>query len=234
LLAFRPVTQPPTLPSYPAGAADRERSGARPYGAERLGVNGFAVASMILGLIGGIVLAVVFGIVALVQVNQRGQRGKGFAVTGLVASVVWILGVGVVAVFSAAHNAGHDTSDGPPMRPGDCVRDVRADVPAAGLPVVPCGQPHQGEVFAVFAASEPAWPGDRALVDEAQRGCTERLTDADVNASPGAEPNASPDAGRAGLDLYALHPTEDGWRHGDHSITCLLTSAVKRTGSIRG
>src|SRR5262245_11533700 len=62
--------------------------------------NGFAIASLVLGIIGGILLSVIFGIVALTQIKNRGQKGKGLAIAGLACSGAWVLGI--VAVIAVA------------------------------------------------------------------------------------------------------------------------------------
>ena len=54
------------------------------------GVNGFAVAGVILAMLGG-VLGVVFCFVALSQISGTRQSGRGMAIAGLVISGVWIL-----------------------------------------------------------------------------------------------------------------------------------------------
>ena len=40
--------------------------------------NGFAIASLVFGIISGIPLAVIFGIIALVQIPKKNQKGKGW------------------------------------------------------------------------------------------------------------------------------------------------------------
>ena len=53
------------------------------------GTNKLAVTAFVLGLVGctgiGMILAIVLGHVALVQIRRYGQAGKGLAITGLVA-----------------------------------------------------------------------------------------------------------------------------------------------------
>jgi Domain of unknown function (DUF4190)/Septum formation len=51
--------------------------------------NGFAIAAFVLGMIGGTILSLTLAIVALRQIRETGQRGKGLAITGLVFSVIW-------------------------------------------------------------------------------------------------------------------------------------------------
>lgn len=71
------------------------------------GTNRLAVAAFVCGLVGctglGMLLAVAFGHVALVQIRRYGQEGKGLAITGLVAGYLsltfWALTI--VAVRSS-------------------------------------------------------------------------------------------------------------------------------------
>jgi hypothetical protein len=62
--------------------------------------NGFAIASMVLGIVWiywiGSVLALVFGYVAKRQIRERGEQGGGMATAGIVLG--WI-GVGFFALF---------------------------------------------------------------------------------------------------------------------------------------
>ena len=62
--------------------------------------NGFAIASMVLGIIWiywiGSVLALVFGYVARSQIRQRGQSGDGMAIAGIVLG--WV-GVATLVLF---------------------------------------------------------------------------------------------------------------------------------------
>jgi hypothetical protein len=63
---------PPDAPSQPPG---------RP--------NGFAIAAFVLGAIGGTILSAVLAVIALRQIRDTGQRGKGLAIAGLVFSAIW-------------------------------------------------------------------------------------------------------------------------------------------------
>ncbi|TDC70839.1 DUF4190 domain-containing protein, partial [Micromonospora sp. KC606] len=59
--------------------------------------NRTAVAAFVLGLFGGL-LGLVLGVVALVRIHRSGQRGRGFAVAGLVLCGVWALAVALLVV----------------------------------------------------------------------------------------------------------------------------------------
>lgn len=46
--------------------------------------NNFAVASLIIGIVQGGVVAIIFGHIALSQIKRTGEQGRGFAIAGLV------------------------------------------------------------------------------------------------------------------------------------------------------
>jgi len=66
--------------------------------------NGMAIAAMVLGIVWiwwvGSVLALIFGCVALRQINERNQAGRGMAIAGVVLGCVGIA-VGVVVLLAA-------------------------------------------------------------------------------------------------------------------------------------
>lgn len=71
--------------------------------------NGFAVAALVFGILGGSVLSITFGFVALSQVRRSGglQRGRGMAIAGIVLGFVW-LGLSIaffVLLFGASSTA---------------------------------------------------------------------------------------------------------------------------------
>jgi len=55
------------------------------------GTNGFAIASLIFGIIGGSLFAWIFGGVALSKIKQTGQSGRGMAITGIVLGIAWVV-----------------------------------------------------------------------------------------------------------------------------------------------
>ena len=75
--------------------------------------NGLAIASLVLGLVGFIlpcgIVGIVLGIVALVQIRDRQQKGKGLAIAGLVLAGLWIalyVGLFVTAVVVGSGSTG--------------------------------------------------------------------------------------------------------------------------------
>lgn len=66
------------------------------------GTNGMAIASLACSLLGwacglGPILGIVFGFVALNQIKQSGQGGRGLALAGIIIGAVAIV-IGVIAV----------------------------------------------------------------------------------------------------------------------------------------
>ncbi|MFC8733471.1 DUF4190 domain-containing protein [Luteimicrobium sp. NPDC057192] len=104
-------------PPGPYGWAPQQPSGYGPYAPYPYPVaapfNGLAIASFVLSLVWlygvGTILAVVFGLVALRQIKRTGQRGRGFAIAGLVISVATVL---VAVIVSAALLTAHGLSGG--------------------------------------------------------------------------------------------------------------------------
>jgi hypothetical protein len=83
----------PTSQPWPPPASYRPR------------LNGFAVASLVLGILSGSLLAIIFGVIALRQINSRGDRGRGMAIAGIILGSIWLLLV-VVAIASGAWGSG--------------------------------------------------------------------------------------------------------------------------------
>jgi len=204
----------PGFPGYPAPRA-------------HTGTNGFAIASLVLGILGGVLLSVIFGIVALVQVHKRGQPGKGVAIGGLVASGCWVLLIvtGVTLAIltdadSSSGTSGDTTTAVTRLSPGDCVNDIEESNSLRDLPVVPCSSPHDGEVYAVFDLAAGAYPGDTAVEQQSEKRCGDEF---DGYAS-------TPDNN---LELFYLHPLESSWSL-DRGVTCIATDPRgPRTGSLR-
>lgn len=81
---------------------------AMPYGGPRR-TNSFAIAALVLGILGVSLIAVVFGHLALSQINQSQGRetGRGLAIAGLVLGYLWMLAalIFIVAVFVIVNEA---------------------------------------------------------------------------------------------------------------------------------
>jgi hypothetical protein len=63
--------------------------------------NGFAIASFVLSLLCGSLLAVIFGHIALSQINKRGGGGRGFAIAGLIIGYI-SMGIFLIMILAVA------------------------------------------------------------------------------------------------------------------------------------
>ena len=94
-----------SAPAYgpPPAYGSNTQYGYTPYQTSR-STNGFAVASMVLGIVWlywiGSILAIIFGFVAYSQIKERNQAGKGMATAGLILGFIGIafLVLGIIAL----------------------------------------------------------------------------------------------------------------------------------------
>ncbi|PRY28242.1 putative regulator of septum formation [Pseudosporangium ferrugineum] len=185
------------------------------YGQPARGTNGFAIASLVLGLLGGILLSVIFGIVALVQIKRRGQGGRGLAIGGLVAAGCWLLVIVAGVVFAIATS--DDTSSSgtrvgayvsvADLQAGDCVATVPSSRESR-VRTVSCTSLHEGEVTGVSVLPAGAYPGARETQAQALKRCVAAF-DSYV---------AVPDDR---LKLHFLYPDASTWAE-DRGVTCLV------------
>jgi hypothetical protein len=235
----QPYAPPPAEHQQPSAVPQQQPYGPPPggyapgYPPVKPGTNGFAIASLVLGVVGGVLLSVVFGFVGLAQTRRTGQAGRGLALAGLALSAGWVvagaIAVAVVLVTATDRNpTGQGTGKGSvsafDLAVGDCLNGLKAGSNLSSLPRVPCTEPHEGEVFAVFDLPAGAYPGESRLADQARRQCADRFE--------GYAPSAVDDTS---IELFFLHPTQLSWAQGDHEVTCVATDPNrKRTGSLKG
>lgn len=200
--------------------------------------NGFAIASLILGLTGffglPVILSAIFGFVALSQIRQQGGKGRGMAIAGLVLSGLWtvalIAGIVLAVVFSAGRGStGEITKAGSlsidDLKTGDCVDGVRDGVVITTVTARPCADPHDSEVFSQFTLPDGSWPGADAVAVQAQTQCTDSA--AQVLAG-------SPMIDR--LSLFILYPPDAPSWDRSRSVSCLVIdiNGGKLTGKAAG
>jgi len=143
----------------------------------------------------------------------------GFAAVGLV-------GLGTFAAVLVLHGRPHAPMPALPsvfrLRAGDCLNSGPGGI--SSPTVVPCGQPHDAEVYARFALAGQRWPGDAAIGTRARQGCTARL---------GGYLN--PQLATTVLSESYVFPDQGAWNAGERTIICEIRStAGKLTGSVRG
>jgi hypothetical protein len=95
---------------------------------------------------------------------------------------------------------------------GTCLNDVEQPIgqDMTNVPLVPCDEPHESEVFAEVALEADEFPGIDAITEEASTRCLEefsRFIGLDYQDSQ--------------LSFHYYYPTETSWSLGDRSIFCV-------------
>ncbi|WP_062641224.1 DUF4190 domain-containing protein [Streptomyces maremycinicus] len=208
--------------------------GYSPYGRPSP-VNGVAIAALVLGLLCFLPgVGLLLGIIALVQIKKRGERGKAMAVVGTVLSsvglAVWVLALstGGASDFWDGFKEGVTTDSSFTLAKGDCfdVPGETFDEDVYDVDEVACAGEHDAEVFATVPLSGDSFPGEDHVTDVADDKCY-TLQDAYA-----MDPWAITDE----VDIYYLTPTADSWSWGDREITCVFANVDERgtlTGSLR-
>jgi hypothetical protein len=93
------------------------------------------------------------------------------------------------------------------------------------VPVVPCDQPHDEEVFFDFLLTGDEYPGEEAIQTEADNTCLvefERFVGLAYDSST--------------LDYYAYRPSEESWTQlSDRAVSCVIFDpAGQVTGTLAG
>jgi uncharacterized protein DUF4190/putative regulator of septum formation len=233
-----PFTRQGPGPGGPPGGPGR-RAGAPPGKA-----NGFAVGSLILGLLGitviGAIGGIVLGILALRQIGRTGQRGRGLAIAGIALSAFWLVLIGAYFVLHGGKSqtpppaaTGHSSSPTPgpsstashgtsstnvfALKPGQCFQNPPASQTVLGVTyvtVVPCTTPHNAQAFVQFTATGTSYPGVDALKRQADTGCHARITKS-------VQKSKIKDS----MSLHYLYPLESSWTSGHKTITCLIVNS---------
>lgn len=206
--------------------------------------NGLAVVSLVFSILGIFPLGAVFGFMALSQIRNRGDSGRGFALAGLTLSgiealacagaVVFVLAAGGNPLQEQQRFAGLDRTTGAPssqepdgvpveeLEIEDCVNNLSAGT-VSRLPRVPCSEPHDGEVVAIFDLSGSSFPGESKVQSDARDRCFKELDEY----SPSTKEDDT-------IRMFYLHPTQASWERGDREVTCVAKFPAKHTGSIKG
>jgi hypothetical protein len=136
-----------------------------------------------------------------------------------------LIGLGVIA-YNVATEADRDASgaivaggnvDAFTIRVGDCFNDTAALVSEeageiSSLPGVPCAEPHDNEVYAVFDVEFASFPGDEEMGEFAFSQCLERF-----QGFVGSVYEESI------LDITALYPSDQSWRlQDDREVVCAV------------
>jgi hypothetical protein len=191
-----------------------------------------AVWAFIAGVAGAFVLpalaAVVLGLVGLRRVGRRSVRGRAFALTGLVAGLLWILlyvaiivrflatpTLEIAALADATVPAGvtrvySDSS----ATVGDCLPRFAGGGGTVHVVPIPCGSPHKAQIFAMFQLPPGPFASPAEFEDVGNQACASVVRQV---LSDGAIHDSS-------LSLGYIVPTARLWRSGDHVVDCLVYS----------
>ncbi|KAM9863215.1 septum formation family protein [Leucobacter sp. BZR 635] len=107
---------------------------------------------------------------------------------------------------------------------GDCLNATEDSV-VFDVPVVPCAESHDEEIFGEFELAGTEYPEAAVIEQESDERCTALFADF-----------VGIDYYDSELDFYTLTPTAEGWNDfGDHTVNCVLIDpAGPVTGSLRG
>ena len=148
-----------------------------------------------------------------------------------------VVGLGVVGVSwfveakrdetGAIVSAG--TIDAFEIRVGDCFNDEETsgeESEVSGVHGVPCAEPHDNEVYAVFDLDIGDFPKDGGMGDIAFDSCLERF-----------ESFVGKDYFSSSLDIMTMYPSSQSW-HGqnDREVVCAVydVNLSKLQGSVKG
>ena len=153
----------------------------------------------------------------------------------------WIVYIAIAAgfyifsqSFSADRNAdGVIVSEGSldvfNMHVGDCFNDATSSGDGiqeySSVAGVPCGNPHDNEVYAVFDVSNASFPGDDSMYEQAFQSCLKRF-----------DGFVGKDYESSSLDIMPLYPTHASWSQGDREVICAVydMNLAKLEGSVAG
>jgi len=205
------------------GRGQRGEAAAGPPG--RPPTDGFAVATLITGIVPLVPFTLILGVVALIRIARTGARGRVLAITGLILAGLWAIAGAAAAAVLVTHH--------PPAKPaalprifqlhtGQCLNSGLNGM--SGVHVLPCSQPHSGEVFGTFQLAGHRYPGSAALQREAGSGCVSRLSG-----------YLNPQLSASSLTESYVYPGAGAWAAGERTVVCTVRStAGPLTGSVRG
>lgn len=108
---------------------------------------------------------------------------------------------------------------------GDCFDDEdTSGTEITSVPIVPCEEPHDNELFHEFTLADGDYPGDDEVATQADDGCF------------AAFPNFVGIAyEESTLEYFPITPTSASWGGGDRVIQCAVYDpAGKTTGTLAG
>ncbi|MFJ6760299.1 MULTISPECIES: DUF4190 domain-containing protein [unclassified Streptomyces] len=209
--------------------------------------NVLAIVAFVLSLTCIPLLALILGFIALKQIRERGEQGRGLAIAAITincAAMLLALAVGVTGVFvdgperdSTGKVTESGTSEVADIRVGDCFNtddslkdyDKEEAEAAFTVTIVPCQQAHEAEAYAVFDLDEGPYPGKEKIISIADERCGGTTLNDYVGGAAKIPSN---------LENYYYYPRSGNWDADDRRVTCFLgypggtsTGSVRATGS---
>lgn len=191
-------------------------------------VSGFAIASLVVSLVCLAPLGLALGIIALVRISRRGERGKGLAVAGIAVSGTVLLLALLMMVGALRFSAWSSNSPGGPggggsgmsvfaLETGDCFtpatelsQDNQGSLRDGTAEQLPCEEPHRGEIYGSFELTgQGAFPGMDEVMKTSRDRCGTLLPDYVLDFTA---------HGR--LQTYFYYPDQGGWERGGRTVLC--------------
>lgn len=132
------------------------------------------------------------------------------------------LGLALPALFAAA--ALTACGEVPTAEVGACINsgDFGGEE-ITDIPTIPCGEPHDLEVYHLSTVPDGEFPGEESLDEKAEQACLQAF-----------EPYVGSDFSESELAINFMTPTQQAWESGDdREVICLLQSG-ETTGSFKG
>jgi hypothetical protein len=224
-----------TYPYYAnyGGTGAGATSSLPPYWPQRPGekqpIDGYAITSLVFGILGGFIFAIGFGIAALRRIARGSRRGRPLALAGIGLAALWMLVLALAAVVlfvnhdDASRNASgvitHRGELSPvDLRVDDCVSLPTSLTALHSVTALPCAQLHNGQVYTILKSPDSIFPGTAVMQTEGLAACEVAL--------PGYLGTRA-----TTLNVVALVPSAQSWPGGDRAEICI---AVDRNQDITG
>lgn len=110
------------------------------------------------------------------------------------------------------------------IKEGDCLNETTGGSEVYTVPVVPCAEAHDEEVYFSFTLEGDAFPGTDAISVKADETCIPKFAE-----FVGLEYESS------ALEWYPYTPTAGSWESGDREVLCVAYDPAGRvTGTLAG
>jgi hypothetical protein len=219
----QPDYGPLTLPVYPGGTGMPYASAGPPPSSGK--TSGFAITAFVLGLVGVVLLSLIFGILALRRIKRTGERGRGYAIAGLVLSGIWIVLFVILVAVGSMGSATRSSSSGGgithsgtlsvfSLAVGDCFNNPPGATSLTTVTAIPCTQAHNAQIYAKFDVSGSIvnYPGTSALTRMATSGCNARVGVLDKSKITNS------------MMIRFLYPLDNSWLDGNRTIACMIAN----------